>query len=259
MQTFLIYLLILFIGWLVGAFINYLSETLPYRRRLAKPFCLKCGSEMDLRRYLLWPRRCQHCDHPRHFSTWGVEALAAVLVLWLWIAPPARLGFLGGLLLLLYFGVVVVIDMKYRLILHPVSITGAVLAFIFGAYLHGVVPTLLGGAFGFGLMYGLYFLGSLFGKWMARRRGLSEVEDALGFGDVNLSGVLGLLMGWPLILPTLILAVLIGGAASLLFLAVLVLTRRYQLMTAIPYGPFLISGAVLLLFFGNMISRLLGG
>jgi prepilin signal peptidase PulO-like enzyme (type II secretory pathway) len=259
MQTILTNLFILLLGWALGAGINYLSEALPYRRSLVRPFCLKCGKEMELRRYLFWPRSCQDCAQPRHRSTWYVEALTAILALWLWNAPPAQLGFLGGFALLAYFGVVVVIDMKYRLILHPVSIVGAALGLLIGIYLHGVVPTLLGGAFGFGIMYAFYFLGVVFGKWLARRRGLSEAEEALGFGDVNLSGVLGLLLGWPLILPALILAILIGGGVSLFFVLLMVLTRRYQLMMAIPYGPFLIAGAVLLIFFGNFVVSLFGG
>jgi leader peptidase (prepilin peptidase) / N-methyltransferase len=257
MPTFLTYLFILLLGWALGLLVNYLSEALPYRRKIVPPFCTGCGENYSLRQYLL-PRRCPACGKPRARSSWLVEVLMAGLVLWLWISPPGGLGFLGGLLLLFYFAVVVVIDMKYRLILHPVSIAGAVLALIIGWRLHGLTDTLLGGAFGFGLMYGLYFLGGFFGRWIARRRGLSEVEEALGFGDVSLSGVLGLLLGWPLILAGLVLAVLIGGLASLLYIIVLVLTRRYQAMTAIPYGPFLISGAVVLLFFGRALTAFFG-
>jgi prepilin signal peptidase PulO-like enzyme (type II secretory pathway) len=81
--------------------------------------------------------------------------------------------------------------------------------------------------------------------------------EALGFGDVNLSGVLGLILGWPLILPTLFLSILIGGVVSLVYMLTMLAFRRYQLLMAIPYGPFLVSGAVLLIFFrDSVLSRL---
>lgn len=253
MQTFLINFLIVLSGWISGALINYLSEALPYRRRLVRPFCIECSEPLPPVAYLTWPRRCSNCGKSRHWSTWLVEALTVGAALWMWHSPPPGLGFAGGMLLLVYFGVVVVIDLRYRLILHPVSIAGAIIGLVIGARLHGITGTLIGGAAGFGMMYVFYYLGVLFARFMARRRGQIEEGDALGYGDVNLTGVLGLMLGWPAILPGLILAVLVGGAFSLLYLAVMLLFRRYKLLTAIPYGPFLILGAVLILFFPELI------
>jgi hypothetical protein len=63
--------------------------------------------------------------------------------------------------------------------------------------------------------------------------------------------VLGLMLGWPFIWDALVLGVLLGGLVSFLFLAALLLRRRYSsdaLMTFIPYGPYLILGAFYLLF-----------
>jgi leader peptidase (prepilin peptidase) / N-methyltransferase len=258
MQTVVANLLILILGWSAGALINYLSEALPYRRRLVRPFCVACGEEQSFTRYWFWPRRCHSCGVRRSWSTWLVEIVAAGLTLWLWHTPPPALGFLGGFFLLLYFGVVVLIDLKYRLILHPVSLAGVVLGLAIGIHLHGLLGSLLGGAAGYGIMYAFYFLGGFFAKWLARRRGQVIDEEALGFGDVNLSGVLGLMLGWPIIIPGLILAVLIGGLFSIFFLVVMLALRRYRLLTPIPYGPFLVSGAVLILFFSRFISNLFG-
>jgi leader peptidase (prepilin peptidase)/N-methyltransferase len=73
--------------------------------------------------------------------------------------------------------------------------------------------------------------------------------EALGFGDVNLSGVLGLVLGWPGIALALFLTILIAAAASIIYLAIMLLLKRYQPYLSIPYGPFLIAGAVILLYF----------
>jgi leader peptidase (prepilin peptidase) / N-methyltransferase len=245
-------ILVFVLGWVLAALINYLSEVLPYRRKLVSPFCLECRMRLPLVNYFIYPRRCPACDKRRPLSMYLFEILFAGGVVWLWNATPPQLGFIPGLVLMTYFGLVIMIDLKYRLILHPVSIAGAVIGFVIGSLLHGPVSSLIGGAVGFGLMYVLYFVGILFGRWIARRRG-AEAEEALGFGDVNLSGVLGLVLGWPLIIPGLILAIIVGGIFSVLFMVFMLAARRYNLMMAIPYGPFLIFGAILLLFFPEFI------
>jgi leader peptidase (prepilin peptidase)/N-methyltransferase len=102
-------------------------------------------------------------------------------------------------------------------------------------------------------------LGVLIIKLINRRRGQSVNDVALGFGDVNLSGVLGLMLGWPLILVGLVVAVLIGGLVSLIYIIVMLITRKYQAFAALPYGPFLVIGAVALIYFSDYILAFLGG
>lgn len=258
MPQFLSYILIGMVGWAAGALINYLADVLPYRRRPVRPFCLVCEAKFSLVNYLLLPRECADCGSRRRARTWLVELASIGTALWLWRIPPDDLGFAASLLLLVYFGVVVVIDMEYRLILHPVSVVGTLIGLGVGTWLHGFTATVLGGAVGFSLMLVFYYLGGLFTRLMARRRGaVAGAGEALGFGDVNLSGVLGLILGWPLILPTLFLSILIGGVVSLVYMLVMLVFRRYQLLMAIPYGPFLVSGAVLLIFFrDSVLARL---
>jgi leader peptidase (prepilin peptidase)/N-methyltransferase len=82
---------------------------------------------------------------------------------------------------------------------------------------------------------------------MSKRRG-ETIEDALGFGDVNLAGIVGLLLGWPLIIFGLLFAILVGGAFSLLLVAAMMIRRRYQAFMAIPYAPFLVLSVVYALY-----------
>jgi leader peptidase (prepilin peptidase)/N-methyltransferase len=198
--------------------------------------------------YYLLLRHCPACERLRSSRTWIVLLLSIAVTLVIALYPSPRLGFWPGWLLLTYFGVVAVIDIEHRLILHPVSLFGAVLGLVYGVWLHGWLVTLLGGASGFLIMLVLYWLGGLFAKGLAKMRGQEIDEVALGFGDVNLSGVLGLILGWPGITAGLIGAILLGGLGSLLVLLSMLVTRRYQAFIAIPYAPFLILSAIFLLF-----------
>lgn len=250
-------LIAVIIGWLAGALVNYLSDVLPWKRSLSAPFCLECQEEIPWTNYLFWPRRCLHCGRVRAWRVWLVEASALAVSIWLALSPPENLGYWLGMVLWIFFGVVAVIDLEHRLILHPISLVGACLGLGVGIYLHGLVETLLGGIAGFGIMYLFFGLGIVFMKISSRMRGQPVEEDALGFGDVNLSGVLGLMLGWPGILVGLTIAIVLGGIVSLLYLLITIITRRYHAFTAIPYGPFLIAAAIALLFFrGYLLANL---
>lgn len=241
------------LGWISGIGVNYLADVLPYKRTFVRPFCLACGEVQSWWISLVWPRRCSDCEARRSLRVWIVEIVFVGFSLWLWTAPPEGLGYWLGLILLLYFGVVVVIDVEHRLILHPVSLVGALLGLGIGIWMHDVRSTLIGGAAGFGIMLALHGFGHLFGRLMARLRGASIDEVALGFGDVNLAGVLGLLLSWPGIVGGLLLAILLGGVVSLFYMLIMFIRRRYRALTAIPYGPFLVASAILLLYFQDVI------
>ena len=187
--------------------------------------------------------------------------LITVLIstVWLWVSPPPRLVFWIGYLVSLLFYLILVIDIEHRLILHSVSLVGAGLSLLVGWWLHGLQATLVGGLVGFGTMYVLYKFGEIFSRIVSRMRGEDLEEVALGFGDVNLGGLLGLLLGWPVILLGLILAILAGGGFSLVFMLVAAVAGRYRSFVAMPYAPFLILAAGLILFFPDLAKLILGG
>jgi leader peptidase (prepilin peptidase)/N-methyltransferase len=246
-------------GWLLGMLVNYLADVLPLRRKLTQPFCIVCDTNQSWLNYLVWPKRCPACNQRRSIRVWIVEGLFIVASVLVSFFPPAKVGYWLGMVVLAYFGVIVLIDLEYRLIMHPVSIFGAVLGLLVGIIRVGLVRSLIGGVVGFGIMWLIYLLGVLIIKLVNRRRGPMVNDVAFGFGDVNLSGVLGLMLGWPLIIVGLVIAVLIGGLVSLIYIVVMLVTRKYQAFAALPYGPFLVIGAVLLIYFQDVVAALVGG
>ena len=101
------------------------------------------------------------------------------------------------------------------------------------------VDIAIGGAVAAGAAVGLFALGVLFGN--ARGSGL-------GFGDVKLLVLLGLLAGWPAVGPAVVIGILLGGIPAL----ALILTGRRNVHFS--YGPYLSAGgAIVLLFPGNFV------
>ena len=245
-------------GWVV----NYLADVLPATRRLSQPTCLHCGSDLPWQDYLLL-RPCHSCGTPRRIRAWVVHLLFAALSVYIWFAPPPRLGFAAGWVLLLYFSIVFVIDLEHRLILHPTSMAGALLGLGAGFLRQEFVPTLIGGLVGFAIMFLFYLLGMLFTKMRARRMrstGLeADDEDALGAGDVILAAILGFALGWPLIWFGLLFGVLLGGVISGSIMLGLFVSGRYKnkaWMVFIPFGPFFLISAFLIIYLPQYVKFL---
>jgi leader peptidase (prepilin peptidase)/N-methyltransferase len=247
-------------GWMAGISVNYLADFLPRYRRLSRPSCPVCETKIPYFRFFIWDRRCPACQHARSKRTWLVEIISVISAVWLWKNPPDPVGFWIGLILLAYFILVAVIDIEHRLILHPVSIFGGILGLGIGTWLHGLPRTMLGGLAGFGAMLFFYLMGILLIRLLNRWRGLTlgdEDGEALGFGDVILGGVLGLILGWPGVAASIFLTILLAGLGSLCYMIMMVVLHRYQSNQTLPYGPFLVMGAVILIYFHEYVANLL--
>lgn len=252
------------IGWLAGLVVNYIADVLPFTRRFSQPTCPQCNAQFAWKDYFLF-RACQN-GHTRKIRLWIVQAVMLALNIYIWVKPPSRLGYLAGLLLIIYFGIVFVIDMEHRLILHPTSIFGSILGLLAGWLNWGLVPALKGGVSGLLIMLALYFFGVLFTRLRAKRmiaQGQTpDDEEALGAGDVILLTILGLILGWPLIWFGMLFGILLGGFFSLLLILWLVISRKYEknaLNLFIPYGPYFITSAFLIIFFPKFLAIIVPG
>lgn len=255
----------LFAGLAAAGLVNYLADTLPHTLRLTRPVCAgaECHQPFAWRDYLLL-RRCQTCGRRRGGRFLLVILLLTSASIYLWSAPPDRLGYWPGLLLFAYLLLVALIDLEHRLILRPLSLVGLVLCGAGGLLLHGWQSTLFGLLAGFGIMFIFYLVGMLFTRLRARRLGQDpkEAEEAFGSGDVTLGSLLGLLLGWPLIWGGLLLGLLLYGLISLFLILGLALLRRYQQHAwtmFLPLGPGFILVALLMIYFPALVAALLPG
>jgi leader peptidase (prepilin peptidase)/N-methyltransferase len=74
---------------------------------------------------------------------------------------------------------------------------------------------------------------------------------AMGFGDVKLAVLMGLLLGLPNVLVALFLAFLFGAIIGV----ILMVFKKKSLKSEIPFGPFLIAGTFIAMLYGNQIIQ----
>jgi leader peptidase (prepilin peptidase)/N-methyltransferase len=93
-------------------------------------------------------------------------------------------------------------------------------------------------AIGAVVLYGLYYAMAV------------AIPGGMGFGDVKLAGVLGAVLGWagwaPLVVGAF-LGFLYGGLVS----AALLIARRASRTTRVPFGPFMVAGALTAVLVGE--------
>lgn len=246
-------------GLLLSLLVNYLSDVLPSTRKLSAPVCLQCGQAFSPADYLLL-RSCRQCGQRRSIRTWLAMIVVTGASFYVWHTTPAGFDYALAMVVIAYFALIAVVDIEHRLILHPTSIFGALLGLGIGWLHHGLSATLIGGLAGFLIMLSIYYLGVWFARYRARRMEQAgqeaDDEEALGFGDVNLAGVLGLLSGWRHIGIILLQGILLAGIFGIFMVMFMLAAQKYKenaLMVFMPYGPFLILSAFLTIFVPNWI------
>ena len=133
---------------------------------------------------------------------------------------------------LLLLGLMVVLtatDLEQRRLPHVVLDPLIVIAALFVPFNPGLDPVmaLIGAA------AAIAFLGAL----------ALVVRGGLAVGDLYLVTPIGLMLGWPAVFSALFAAAFLAAATSLALLAL----RRVGMRSYIPFGPFLVGGAVIAL------------
>lgn len=252
-------LLIVIFGLLLGVLINAAASSLPSNRMLQKPHCQACGAPRQPHAWsglLAWlspDRDCAYCGTVVPVREPIVELLMISASVILYLTDPQFLHWLLDLATVSIFTLIMIIDLEHRLILHIVSVPAAIYFAVVGSLdsTLGVSRTLIGGLIGFVFFFLLYVLGAFFARWMGRRRGAEIDEVAFGFGDVMLAMVIGLAVGFPGVFGALLRGIILAGVFSFLYMVVMVVRKQYEAFTPIPYGPFLILGALWVYFRGD--------
>jgi len=131
-----------------------------------------------------------------------------------------------------------VIDLDHRIIPDQISLFGIVVGLLLAAFTP-VMP-FLDSLAGFALGGGSLLLVGM--AYEALRK-----QEGIGGGDIKLLAMIGAFIGWKGVLLTIFLGSALGTVVGLAAM----LVERKDMKMRIPFGPFLATGAVISIFFGN--------
>ncbi len=265
-------LALLFIfGLIVGSFLNVVSFRYDPEKGVfdlinlsGRSHCPGCGT--TLRWYELIPvfsfliqfGKCRTCGMRVSWQYPAVELASGLAFL----LPAYLQNYVTGSVWTLIFLIFILIWLiDYRLYLIPdelniiLALSGLAIAYLtagqFGEF-QGSFAGSYAALFGLrqniwinhlaGVLAGAAIVGSI--VFLTRGKGM-------GMGDLKLMGTLGLIFGWPDILFIFMFGSVIGAVASV----ILMLQKKKTMKSFVPFGPFLVLGAVTLFFFGEEILR----
>lgn len=258
------------VGAVVGSFLNVVIARVPKGQSIVSPGsrCPRCGSpiawfdNIPVLSWLLLRARCRKCGlaiSPRYPLVELLTGLLAVALLRREGATWTAVGyfaFAAALLALSY------IDLDTWLLPH--QITWPLLAAGLASPLWNPALTFAESGIGAGAGFAAFAAIALFGEKVLK-------VETMGWGDVWLLAALGAWLGWPALLPLVLLSAVQGAAIG----AVLLMVRKdpeprpppapeaeasdddwVPPRHAVPYGPFLALAALEYLFFGDrLVSR----
>jgi leader peptidase (prepilin peptidase)/N-methyltransferase len=237
------------LGLAVGSFLNVVIYRVPRRESLVHPasHCPTCGNPIRARHnvpvvgWLVLRGRCYDCKTPISPRYPLVELvtglLFAALTLRLW-----GLDLLPAVPAYLYFGAIGValalIDLDVRRLPNVIVLPSyPVLAVLITAsvLVTGDWWSLARAGIGAAILFAFYFVLAF------------AYPAGMGFGDVKLAGVLGMVLAylsWACLILGAFLGFFLGAVIGVVALATGKATRK----TALPFGPFMILGALIAIF-----------
>lgn len=254
-------------GLFIGSFLNVVVYRVPLKKSVVSPpsACPHCDKHiawydnLPVISWLILRGKCRNCGGPISVRYPLVELgtglfFAAITARFFdedvaFNPSLAGAGTLVVLVAFLYLGAISIalslIDLDTftlpNRIVYPAYGVGIAL-FLAASFLLGDFSSLLRGLLAGAILFALYFVL----VWV--------YPKGMGFGDVKLVGVLGLFLGW-LGWPEVVVgsfAPFVGGG---LFSIVLLIVSKAGRKSRIPFGPWLLAGAWVGIFVGNIVSH----
>lgn len=256
-MNYIIYFLIAFLGLAVGSFLNVVILRFDDIKTLwgARSHCVKCKKQIrwyDLVpffSYIYLKGKCRFCKKPLSFQYPVVEGLTAILFVLIYFYFSLTWAAVLLAIIISLFIVVAVYDAIHYEIPDILTYLGiffsAIYIFLILVTSNQLLSTNLI-PYGYGVLAAGGFLGFLV---------IISKEKWMGQGDILLGVWMGVLLGMPNVLVALFLAFVLGSFYGLLLIGL----KRKTLKSAMPFGPFLILGTLIALFWGEkLINYYLG-
>ncbi|SMQ83236.1 leader peptidase (prepilin peptidase) / N-methyltransferase [Bacillus sp. OV166] len=240
------YIILFIYGCALGSFFNVVGLRLPLKQSIIKPrsACPTCGHQLKayelipMVSYMIQGGKCRGCKSRISPIYPFFELLTGIL----FMTAPLVIGWSGELVVALtlisMFMLIIVSDIHYMLIPDKILIWFAGIFLLERIFwpLNPWWDSLLGAVSGFILLLLIAVVS----------------KGGMGGGDVKLYALLGLVLGFKLVLLSFFLSTLFGAVIGGLALLFKIVKRRQP----IPFGPFIGAGTLTAYYWGSDLINL---
>ncbi|MDC2969132.1 prepilin peptidase [Candidatus Pelagibacter sp.] len=247
----LIFLII--IGGLWGSFANVCIVRLPEDKGVVsgRSNCPKCKKQINwydnipIISYFILNGKCRKCKKSISFQYVVVEVLSIVSFVTIYLIYGFSFTTLLLIILSLGFIIIFFIDLKHFIIPDIITFPLMALGFIksFIPNLDPLFPyyvlSLIGGIFGYGIIWGIIF----FYKQVKKKEGM-------GLGDAKLLAVIGFWFG----LDAVPFIIFLSSTIALISVAPDLIKKSKKMSTQIPFGPYIIAANLIFLLLEDKLK-----
>lgn len=244
----IIYFFVFVLGLILGSFLNSWMWRVHDNIKIvsnSRSMCPNCRYQLHwyenipVFSWLALRAHCSNCKKPIHWSYPVVELATGFLMMYvvqqhLRITPFSEWTLLRDVCFLTLLIIIFVYDLRYKIILSRVIWAGTIIGFLINilALSYSATSLLLGMAIGGGFFLLQYIVSS--GRW-------------IGGGDVRMGVMMGAWLGWQNTVVALFIAYILGAFIG----TVLLLSKKVNAKTEIPFGIFLAVGTLSALYYGD--------
>ena len=231
-------------GLAVGSFANVCIHRLPRKESVVFPgsHCPACSAavrpldNIPVISYIALGGKCRDCATRISPIYPVIETVTAVLLLAGFFKFGPSFDFLVYAVVAPALVIITAIDIEHQIIPDVITLPGIALGLVVGTYTIGYADSLLGFFAGGGLFYLLAVLSN----------------GGMGGGDIKYIAAVGALLGWQKVLLVIFIGAFLGSVVGVFQITVQKKSRK----SLIPFGPFLATGTLVTLFYGNSLIRL---
>jgi len=250
-------------GSIIGSFLNVCIVRLPHEESIVKPrsHCVKCKTlipwyhNIPIVSYIVLGGKAKCCGAKISFRYFIVEVLTGATFWFFYSYFGLDRIIWPYLVMVCGFIVATFVDFKHRIIPDEVSVGGMCIGIIFSIFIPEmhilqepgesiwIVHVKSFGLSLFGVLIGggsIYIMG-LLGDFLFKK-------ESMGGGDVKLMAMVGAFLGWQISVLAFFIAPIFGAVFG-------VIEKIRTKDSAIPYGPFLVLGTLIGMFWGDQIIR----
>jgi len=231
-------------GLIIGSFLNVCIFRIPREESISFPpsHCMKCGTPIKpydlfpVISYFILKGRCRKCGDKISIRYPIIELTTGILFFLIYLKFDLTVDLIKFAILSCFLIVIGMIDLDTTDVYLKTTLPGIIVGVVF------MIMAFVNGSSYLTFVWGALLAGGLIALIILLTHGM-------GWGDFEICILSGVFLGFQSSIVMLFFSFVLGGIIGILLLV----TKKKGRKDQIPFGPFIVLGTIIAMFFGNQI------